>query len=211
MTRSRGYIEWKPQKKAALVVEQIQDILIQNGDYLPLSLRQIFYLGGSAFVWPKTEKYYKSLGDVLTNARRARMIDFQDIRDDGVVRSRTKVWSSHGAILQSFDFHAETFRLDPMASQDRDVVVWTEGRGIVPMVRHFVDSFGLEVVTSGGFDGLTFKKQMADRFSAKAGIVLHIGDFDPSGEVMHNALREDLEAFGADVIFRGADPDNYLR
>ena len=174
MTRPRGYIKWGPQKKAALVVEQINDILILNADFLPLSLRQIFYLGVSSFAWPKTERFYKSLGDVTSNARRARMIDFEDIRDDGVVRSRATVWSSHGAILQTFDHHAKTFRLDPMASQDRDVVVWTEGRGVVPMVRQFVDSFGLEVVTSGGFDGLTFKKQMADRFSAKAGIVLHL-------------------------------------
>lgn len=118
MTRPRGYIEWKPQKKSVLLVEQIQDILVQNADYLPLSLRQIFYLGVSSFAWPKTEKFYNSLSNLLCRARRAGMIAFEDIRDDGVVRNRTTVWASQNEFLQTFELHAESFRLDPMVSQD---------------------------------------------------------------------------------------------
>jgi hypothetical protein len=64
-----------------------------------------------------------------------------------------------------------------------------------------VDEFALEVISSGGFDSLTVKKQFADRFSGKPGIVLHLGDYDPSGEVMFRALEEDIQAFDGDVEF----------
>ena len=36
MTRPRGYINWKPQCKAAKIVGQVLEILFQNADFLPV-------------------------------------------------------------------------------------------------------------------------------------------------------------------------------
>ena len=71
------------------------------------------------------------------------------------------------------------------------------------MVRKFVDKYGIQVITSGGFDGLTVKKQMADRFEFdKPGLILHVGDYDPSGETMYKALEEDIQALGGEMTLR---------
>jgi len=200
MARPRGYINWNPTQKVFIIVDQMKELLEDNKAYLPISLRQMFYLGVSKFGWPKTEQFYKNrLGEYLNKARRSGMIKFDDIRDDGITKERATVWASKDEFYDNIRYWAQTFRLDPMLDQERDLVVWTEGKGLVPMVRKFVDKYQIEVITSGGFDGLTVKKQMADRFKDKPATVLHIGDYDPSGEAMHKALGEDIEALGGDI------------
>jgi len=200
MARPRGYITWNPQPHVQIIIDQINEIIADNVEYLPISLRQMFYLGVSAYGWPKTEKFYKNrLGEYLNRARRSGLIAFDAIRDDGITKERTTVWDSEAEFHNSIRFWADTFKLDPMLDQDRDLVVWTEGKGLVPMVRKFVDKYQVQVITSGGFDGLTVKKQMADRFRDKPATILHLGDYDPSGEAMHKALGEDIEALGGDI------------
>ena len=58
MTRARGWAAWNPHKKTCAKLEQVDEILCDNAKYLPLSLRQIYYLGVSAYDWPKTENEY---------------------------------------------------------------------------------------------------------------------------------------------------------
>lgn len=201
MSRPRGWAAWNPHPKTRAKLDQVSEILSTNAEYLPLSLRQVFYLGVSAYEWPKTENEYSSLLDMMNRARRAGLIQFDAIRDDGITQKRAIVYDDADQLLRIFRSSVANFRLDPMIDQPRDAVVWTEGKGLVPMVQGFVDTYALEVISSGGFDSLTIKKQMADRFSGKPGIVLHLGDYDASGEVMFRALEQDVQAFGGDVEF----------
>ena len=51
---------------------------------LPLTVRQIFYRLVGAHGYDKTEQAYARLGEHLNRARRAGLIEFDAIRDDGI-------------------------------------------------------------------------------------------------------------------------------
>lgn len=82
--RPRGYAAWRPQRKTRVVLAQVRAVLEEYADYLPLTVRQIFYRLVGVYAYEKTERAYRRLGDHLVRARRAEIIDFDDIRDDGV-------------------------------------------------------------------------------------------------------------------------------
>jgi hypothetical protein len=63
---------------------QVKQILDEYRDHLPLTARQIFYRMVAAYNYPKTENAANNLGEHLTRARRAEMIPFEHIRDDGI-------------------------------------------------------------------------------------------------------------------------------
>lgn len=77
--------------KSKGLLGKVNSILEQYaGDGYDVSLRQLFYLLAGHGHIPKTEKSYKNLGNLISNARLAGLIDWDMIRD----RSRM---TSHGS------------------------------------------------------------------------------------------------------------------
>ena len=50
---------------------QVKQILEEYREHLPLTVRQIYYRMVGAYRHPKGQAFAESLGDLLTNARRA--------------------------------------------------------------------------------------------------------------------------------------------
>jgi len=69
----------------------VAEIIDDYREHLPLTVRQIFYRLVASYGYEKDEKAYKRLGEHLVRARRAHMVPFDAIRDDGVV-----IYSSDG-------------------------------------------------------------------------------------------------------------------
>jgi hypothetical protein len=85
MSRAKGFAAWKPQKRTQPLLEDIEGVLREYRDYLPLTVRQVFYrLVGKGH--PKTENFYENVQDKCNRARRSGRISFTAIRDDGVSR-----------------------------------------------------------------------------------------------------------------------------
>ena len=42
-TRPKGYASWKPREDTRRILDQVQDVLETYREYLPLTIRQIFY------------------------------------------------------------------------------------------------------------------------------------------------------------------------
>jgi hypothetical protein len=74
---------WNPRPATRLLLEQVAAILDECADYLPLTLRQIFYRLVGVHDYEKTKRAYERLGEALNKARRARLIPMDAIRDDG--------------------------------------------------------------------------------------------------------------------------------
>ena len=76
---------------------------------------------------------------------------------------------------------------------------------MVPQIRRIADPFGIGVYSSGGFDSVTAKHQIARLWTDDPVTVLHIGDHDPSGVHCFSSLAEDVASFaghyGGDVQF----------
>ena len=82
-TRARGFAPWNPQAKTLQLLDQVRAVLGEYEDYLPLTIRQIFYRLVGAHSFEKTEQAYERLCETLNRARRARLISMNAIRDDG--------------------------------------------------------------------------------------------------------------------------------
>ena len=197
MGRPRGFMEnWQPQSHVAGLIEDVRDILSDNSDILPLTLRQIFYMLVSNHGFDKTEKAYKRLCETMNKARRARHIPMEDIRDDGFNEISNGGWSSESGLIDTFKRSAERFRLNRQDGQDTHIMLWCEAAGMAPQLGSAAHDYGVSVLSSGGFDSLTTKHDMANKISSYNDVeILHIGDHDPSGVHICSSLDEDLRAF----------------
>jgi hypothetical protein len=83
-TRPRGFINfWRPIGRTKPLLAQVEEVLEEYADHLPLTIRQIFYRLVGAHGYDKTDLAYFRLCDLLNRGRRARSIPMDAIRDDG--------------------------------------------------------------------------------------------------------------------------------
>jgi hypothetical protein len=204
-TRVRGYAGWKPQAKSLVLLGQVQAILIEYHDHLPLTARQIFYRLVGAHGYPKAETAYDRLCEMLNRARRCGRIPWEHIRDDGTVRRDPHCYQDTDELLRTFAAEVNRFRLDRQDGQPVRLLFAVEAGGMVPQVERIAAAYGISVMSSGGFDSVTAKHELAGAAKEWPAIeVLHIGDHDPSGVHMFSALAEDVRAFvgsGHDIRF----------
>lgn len=196
--RPRGFIAgYAPRGANVELLQAVQGILNEYRDQLPLTCRQIFYRLVGKLNYEKTEQAYKRLTDMLVLARRGGAIPFDHIRDDGNAVAAPVLYESRQDWLDTMQARAKWMRLNPWTSQPRYVEVICEAGGMVPMLARVADHYGVTVRSGGGFDSVTAKHDLAQHYARqdKPVIVLHIGDYDPSGEALWNNLQEDVGAF----------------
>lgn len=217
--RPRGFIDdWAPRDKSRHLLTLVSAILVQYAEQLPLTIRQIFYRLVGRHDYPKTERDYKNLCELLNKARRARLVPWSAIRDDGFVNHGTPFYDGANDLFASFRYQAECMRLDRQRDQPRRLYVACEAAGMAPQLARVVDPYGIDVLASGGFDSLTDKHRLGEQWAGteQPVTVLHIGDYDPSGCAIYDALAEDVgafaEAYGGDVLFErvAVTPDQAL-
>ncbi len=107
----------------------------------------------------------------------------------------------HYASLEDFqDEHAERirdYRLDHQAGQDVRLELFCEAAGMRDQLWRAVAEYSVPVYSGGGFDSLTAQYQLAARALGRdvPTVVLHVGDFDPSGASIFTSLTENAAAF----------------
>ncbi len=200
-TRVRGLANWTPQAKTRLRLDQIRAILEEYRDHLPLTCRQIFYRLVGAFGYDKTEQAYDRLLETLNRARRARLVPFDSIRDDGMTADAPDGFSGLPGFFRTVRYWSEQYQRDRQAGQRNAVEVWVEAGGMVPQAVRVAHHYGITVYSSGGFDSLTVKHDAAARFLARdvPTVVLHAGDFDPSGLSVFDSVADDVSRLAADL------------
>lgn len=216
--RPRGFIEWNPQAKTRVLIAQVQTVFEEYQNHLPLTLRQMFYRLVGAHQFPKTEKDYERLCETMNKARRARLISFGAIRDDGFHNARWPGWQSLDGAKRSLISTAEGYRIDRQRGQPVQLAVWCEAAGMAPQLERVCGPYSIPVYSSGGFDSVTVKHDMAQAFSRIGRVrILHIGDHDPSGVHIFGSLDEDVRAFigefggDAEFIRLAVTPDHIAR
>lgn len=215
--RHRGFIEnYKPRTDTLELIERVKAVLAEYADHLPLTVRQIFYrlvgakTADGSVGYDKTEKAYERLGETTGKARRAGLIDFAAIRDDGAIRDDPFGYSGVDHFLATVERRVDTYRLDRQIGQPMFTILGCEAGGMVPQLARLAGPLGVPVISGGGFDSITAKHDLAQEIARHARPVrlLHVGDYDPSGKHMFSALDEDVRAFlarlnpDADVISR---------
>lgn len=193
----RGYADWKPQPEAARWVRATAEVMEQYRDYWPLTVRQLFYRLVASYQYEKTETAYNRLTQIISRARRANLLPWKAVRDGGAGRTlTTHFYTGADEFQDSVRSAARAMRLDRQKGQEQRIELWCEAGGMVPILSGIARPYGLQVNTGGGYDSVTAKHNLAERVAKRVQegqktLILHVGDFDGSGEDMCEVLRED--------------------
>ena len=199
-TRVRGLAPWRPQQLTLDLLAKVQTVLGEYAAYLPLTVRQVFYRLVGVYDYDKTEQAYARLCEHLNRARRAGFIRFDAIRDDGITLAQPIAWTDSGEFVRHCIAHAEQFRLDRQEGQPVRLIFAVEAAGMLPQVQRIADPFGIAVHSSGGFNSLTAKYELAHALGQWPRVeVLHIGDHDPSGVHLYTSMAEDVQTIAHDL------------
>jgi len=195
-TRPRGFEPWSPRPATLELLAAVRGVLDEYRDYLPLTIRQVFYRLVGTIGYDKTEAAYERLCEMMNRARRGGFVSFDAIRDDGGSRLDPDFWDSPEQFLRGFHAAAANFRLDHQDGQPVRLWLLCEAAGMAPMLARVAHAYGVPVLSSGGFDSLTAKYGLARELAGveTATEVLHVGDHDPSGVHLYSALAEDVTA-----------------
>lgn len=197
-TRPRGYItDYNPRPATLELLELVRQVLDEFSEHLPLSCRQIFYRLVAMLVIEKTEQAYERVCEHLGNFRRAKLVPFSSIRDDGVLTYQMDHYDDADDFRREMRRQARLYRRNLMANQRRHVEVWAEEAGIVSQITKVSREYSIRTYSNGGFNSITSKEEVARRIceASKPAVILHLGDHDPSGVKVAQALHEDIEAF----------------
>ncbi len=219
--RPKGYAPWRPRAETEDVLSQVDEVLAEYRQHLPLTVRQIFYRLVGAFGFPKTEQAYDRLCNYLVRARRAGMVPFEAIRDD----SASVLDHLHFDGVEAF--YAYVHRLgreytqDKLANQDYAIRLHCEAEGMMPQMHAVLEDFSIPVYSCSGFDSLTARRDLARWFhdthvyKGKTPVMLHLGDYDPSGESIFDSLAEDVWQFlmrdAPGLVLRHGGEDLFVR
>jgi hypothetical protein len=195
--RPRGYAPWKPHGKTQVLLDAVDAVLEEYTDYLPVTVRQIFYRLVGEFGYEKTEAACSRLGDVLVRARRARRVPFDVIRDDGPVTYSSRWHHDPEDFWDDTGQRIRDYRRDRQAGQRSYVELWCEAAGMAPQLARVADEFSVPVFSAGGFASLTAVRLIAERACRRnvPTVLLHVGDFDPSGQAIFEAIAADAAEF----------------
>jgi hypothetical protein len=138
------------------------------------------------------------------------LIPFSWIRDEKGQSIPTHHYEGADDFIETIQSAAKGMKLDRQSDQPRRVELWCEAAGMVPLLTEIGEPYGIRVSSGGGYDSVTAKHELARRVvrtwgqEGKETVVLHIGDFDPSGEGMFETLDEDVSEMVWDIANRGA-------
>ena len=183
---------WKPRADTSAIIDAAREVLATAAaGGFRFTLRRVFYALVSAEVLPNTERAYKNLSATLDRARWEGLLSLDCLDDLGRVAAAPASWENAAEALTAL---AHQYRSDwPY------VEVWAEKAAVAGILEPMVLQYGVTFLACRGFASLTAIAESAVRFQGRTGIVLYVGDHDPSGLDMDRDLQERLHRLGADV------------
>jgi hypothetical protein len=141
------------------------------------------------------------VSNYLVRARRSRKIPFESIRDDGASVLEGKFYSGEEDFYGYIHEEAKGYERDKLANQECDIRVYCEAAGMMPQLERVSRRYSVPVYSCSGFDSLTAKYDLAkavaeaSTYRGRQTVILHLGDMDPSGETIFDAISQDVYAF----------------
>lgn len=197
-----AYVDRRFKTKSRLLIQQANEII---ADYAAqgytLTLRQLYYQFVRRNWLENTSKNYDTLGELISDARRAGLVDWDAIVDrTRFVRPKAS-WEQPEDILATV---AGQFRMDPWATQKAYVELWFEKDALLEIFERAAEETRLPIFSCRGYGSDSALWEAAQRHNTqrKAGHrchILHCGDHDPSGLDMTRDIADRLGLFQASV------------
>jgi hypothetical protein len=193
-----AFIEKRFGSNATDLIRTINGILDEyEQEGYDLSLRQLFYQLVSRNVVPNTEKSYKNVGGLVSDARLAGLIDWDIIKDRGREMIQNSHWESPAEIVRTA---ASQFRIDRWKDQPRYVEVMVEKQALEGVLVPVCKELDVPFTANKGYSSSSAMYEASKRFlqRAEAGkelYILYLGDHDPSGIDMTRDVLDRLDLF----------------
>lgn len=165
-----------------------------------LTLRQLYYQFVSRGWLANKDVEYKRLGDIITDARLAGLIDWLAIVDRTRNLKGITHWESPQALVATA---AEGFAYDKWALQPVRVEVWIEKDALAGVFSGVCRSLDVPYFSCRGYTSASEMWVAGRRLRSYAKhaqqipVILHFGDHDPSGMDMTRDITERLQLFAA--------------
>lgn len=185
-------------KKSLQLIETCNGILSEyERQGYQLSLRQLYYQLVARDYIENSVKSYKRIGDLVSNARDAGMMDWAMIEDRNRETVANGHWENPGEILQSA---AYAFKMDRWERQPCYVEVFVEKDALSGILLPVCRELDVRFTANKGYSSSSAMYRAAKRLleAAEAGKDVHIiylGDHDPSGIDMTRDVRERLSLY----------------
>lgn len=203
-TRALGLAAWEPRAKTRDVLDQIAAILEEYREQWPITNRQICYRLVGRFGYDKTEQAFERAYEYLNRGRRAGLVPFEAIRDDGEEVAEPLAFASREHFIRVARELAADYKLDRQTGQAQYVELWAEAAGMVPQLAQVVHEYGIPVRSSSGFNSLTVLHSAACRVFKREvpTLILQVGDHDPSGRAILDRIGADVSQLAHDIAAR---------
>lgn len=194
-------IEYVPKRfrpQSMLLIAEADQILTEYAEQgYTLTLRQLYYQFVSRNLLRNTERCYKRLGGIMSDARLAGLIDWSCMVD----RTRALVANAHWTSPQQIvEACASEYMVDRWEHQPERVEVWVEKDALLGVVARAVEELDVPYFSCRGYTSQSEMWTAGRRLVAYLGdgqlpVILHLGDHDPSGLDMTRDIAERLEIF----------------
>ena len=137
------YIEKKFRKSTLDVIEKANEIIKEyQDDGLCLTLRQLYYQFVSRDLLPNKQKEYDRLGNIISKARLAGLVDWMAIED----RTRNlKAYYHNTDPAEAIQESLDQFCMDKWANQPCYVEVWIEKEALTGVIADIFSNYRMGI------------------------------------------------------------------
>lgn len=174
----------------------------------PQSVRHLFYLQTNPRLPESVKKDdlgYRQVQHRCVELRRSGQIPYAWIADMSRRGYFTDTFSDGSDFIRRV---AGLYRSDLWAHSGYHVEVWVESRSIASVVLADCKELAVDLYPCGGFSSISFVHEAAEEHNntddEKPLVVLFVGDFDPAGVLIDEALERELRLhlYTRELIFR---------
>jgi hypothetical protein len=178
-------------EKANVIIEEYE------GAGLTLTLRQLYYQFVARGFCANTERNYKNMSRVFSDARLAGLISWTALEDRTRFLRQNPHWDNPEDILGTC---ASQFALDKWEDQPYRVEVWIEKDALLGVIDRICEQLDVPYFSCRGYTSQSEQWRAGMRFkryidAGQEPVVLHLGDHDPSGMDMTRDNEERLSMF----------------
>jgi hypothetical protein len=205
------------RKRSQDLIARVEQIFnhYESLGYL-LTLRQTFYQFVSRNWLGNSERAYKNLGDLIGNARKAGLLDWDRMEDRSRGTISPVTWTDPAEVVRGC---LGAFQIDRWADQPYRIEVLCEKQALEGVLTPTCEELQIAMTCLKGYSSHSIFYEMGRRLARwraadKAITVLYAGDHDPSGIDMGRDVRERLSMytrFPVDVVRIGLNMDQIAR
>lgn len=192
------FIERSFASASAEMVKTINEILEEYRlQGFRLSLRQLYYQLVARDFIPNNQRSYKNIGNLVSNARQAGLIDWGMIEDRNRETTINGHWDNPAQIVEAA---ARQFQIDKWEEQDYHIEVLVEKDALSGVLEPVCRDLDIGITANKGYSSSSTMYEIGKRLyrhyeNGKDICVIYLGDHDPSGIDMTRDVRERLQMY----------------